>query len=465
MKKLIGLISTFAPGRDWAPSVAERVAAEHLDLKARLEREGYTVADAGNLHRSYGELMSAARELRAKAIQALVVFVGTWAYSNAIAGAALEIGVPVVVWGDATPGTCGLVGAAIAMGGLEEYGAHANLVYGPMDAPETWKRARTLLDAACAVGALKGSVLGVGGGRCMGMLTAITDTNAVRKQFGVEVEAFEQMAVVIRAEEIEAGRVAHCLEWMRSTFGKFIAGEDVLRKQIRLYLAMKDLIAEEGYDFVAARCMPEMLNHYTSFCLAHSFLGDAQDDLGPKERTVFACEGDINAALTMQLLKHLAPDSPVLFSDVSEYNFAEDLVLTCNCGSQPTDFASSKKEVYFETEGVHEHRWKWGGCCPQFVSHSGHATAARLGRKNGRYKMLILSVEVEEQPRARLKESTWQRPHTYFRLNCSKEDFFANLFSNHIHLVYGDCVDKLTEVCRILDVDPIVLNETAPMHE
>ncbi len=457
MEKRIGLISTFAPGRDWAESVVERVSAEHLDLKARLEGEGYIVMDAGSLHRSYEELMSATRELRSKGVQALVVFVGTWAYSNAIAGAALELGVPTVIWGDATPGTCGLVGAAIAMGGLDEYGVHGNLVYGPIDAPETWKRARVLLDAACAVGALRGSVLGVAGGRCMGMLTAVTDTNAVRRQFGVEIESFEQLSVVIRAEEIASDRVEHCLEWMRVTFGKFIAGEDVLRRQIRLYLAMKDLIAEEGYDFVAVRCMPEMLNYYTSFCLAHAFLGDAQDDQGPKERMVFACEGDINAALTMQLLKYLAPESPVLFSDVSEYNFADDLVLTCNCGSQPTDFASSSKEVYFETEGVHEHRWKWGGSCPQFVSRSGHATAARLGRKNGRYRMLIMPVEVEEQPRERLRESTWQRPHTYFRLNCPKEDFFANLFSNHIHLVYGDCVDKLEEVCRILDIDPIVL--------
>ena len=119
MEKRIGLISTFAPGRDWAESVVERVSAEHLDLKARLEGEGYIVMDAGSLHRSYEELMSATRELRSKGVQALVVFVGTWAYSNAIAGAALELGVPTVIWGDATPGTCGLVGAAIAMGGLD----------------------------------------------------------------------------------------------------------------------------------------------------------------------------------------------------------------------------------------------------------------------------------------------------------------------------------------------------------
>lgn len=233
------------------------------------------------------------------------------------------------------------------------------------------ERAQTLLDAACAAMSLRGNVLGVAGGRCMGMLTAVCDPNEVRVKFGVEIDSFEQMAVVGQAEAIAGPRVEHFFTWMQETFGKMIASRDVIEKQIRLYLAMKDLIAKNGYDFVAAKCMPEMLNCYTSFCLAHAILGDAQDDMGPKERTVFACEGDINGALTMQLLKNLAPESPVLFSDISEYDFRNDLVLTCNCGSQPTDFADDKKEVFWEKEGVHEHAWKYGGTCPQYVSRSG----------------------------------------------------------------------------------------------
>lgn len=457
MKKTIGLISTFAPGEYWNPSVAKRVSGEHDELKELLAKNGYDVLDAGSLHRSYSELTSAARELRAKGIYALVVFIGTWAHANAIAAAALEAEVPVIVWGDATPGTCGLVGSAIAMGGMDEYDIHANLVYGPMDAPETIDRAKTLLDAACAVGMLKGNVLGVGGGRCMGMLTAVCDPNEVRRKFGVEIESFEQMAVIERAEQIDEARVEHFFNWMKETFGGFVASRSVINKQIRLYLALKDIIAENEYSFVASKCMPEMLGTYTSFCLAHSILGDAQDDQGAKPRTVFACEGDINAALTMQLLKYLAPDSPVLFSDISEYNFAENLVLTCNCGSQPTDFADDKKEVIWEKEGVHEHKWRYGGACPQYVSRDGRATAARLGRKNGEYQMLIVPVDVVKQPREKLKESTWERPHTFFRPLCDRDAFLQSIRSNHIHLVYGDWVEHLKEICGILGIKPIVL--------
>lgn len=66
--------------------------------------------------------------------------------------------------------------------------------------------------------------------------------------------------------------------------------------------------------------------------------------------------------------------------------------------------------------------------------------------------MLILPVDVVKQPRERLRASTWERPHTFLRLHCDKEKFFADVRSNHIHLVYGDYVEQLKEICAILGI-------------
>ena len=456
-KKTIGLISTMAPDKTWAQEVIERVCSRHGVLKELLTKMGYEVLEEGPIHRSYDEMRDAARLLRAREIQALVIFVGTWTYANAAAAAAMEADVPVVVWGDASPGSCGLVGSTIAMGGMDEMGVHANLVYGAFNDVNTQKRAKMLLDAACAAMALRSAKLGVGGGRCMGMLTAVCDPNEVRKKFGVEIEAFEQMVLIDRAEDIGRDRVEHFSQWLHTTFGKVVAGPDAMDKQIRLYLALKDFCREMGFDFIALKCLPEMANKYTSYCLAHAIMGDAQDDEGKKERFVLACEADLNAALTMQILKNLAPESPVLFTDLTEYNFNLDVLTTCNCGSQPTDFARDKKEVFWEREGVHEHYWKYGGACPQHVAKSGRATIARLGRKNGAYELMIAPAQVVEQPRERLRETVWERPHTYIRLLCKKEEFFQHARSNHVHLVYGDYTEELTEVCGILDIKPVVV--------
>ncbi len=342
---------------------------------------------------------------------------------------------------------------------MAELGVHAHLVYGLFDDAATQARVNSLLTAASAAMGLRGQVLGVGGGRSMGMVTAVCDPNEVRLKFGVEIDHFEQMEVIEQAEAMADDRAAAFLAWMKETFGEIVAAEDVVIRQIRLYLALQDLIAEKDYDFLAVKCLPELPSIYTTFCLAHAILGDSADDQGPKERVVFACEADINAALTMQILKLLA-GGPVLFADLTEYDPEAGILTTCNCGSQPTDFARSKRDVRWEREGVHEFEWQYGGTCPQHVARAGRATLARLSRAAGQYEMLIAPADVVEMPREKLRETIWERPHTYLKLLCERDCFLDAVRSNHIHLVYGDWAAELAEVCAILGIRPVVLPRT-----
>lgn len=455
-KKRIGLVSTFAPGDSWPEETVRRVAATHQVVKKTLEDMGYEVEEDGEVNRTMEDMVRVGRELRYRNIQALVLYVGTWTYANCAAALVREAGVPVVIWADAAPGTCGLVGGAIARGGMDEFGFHANLVYGPFADPETREACRVYLDAACAVSAMRGEKLGLGGGTCMGMVTAVCDPNAVREIFGVEIETFEQMEIVARAEKVEAEEVEQFYRWVEKTFGGIVTSREAMEKQIRLYLAMKQFCRENHYSFVTAKCLPEMANQYTSFCLCHSMMGDREDAFGEKERMVFGCEADINAALTMELLHHLQ-EGPVMFTDLSQYDYEERVLTTCNCGSQPTDFARSKKEVIWEREGVHEHYWKYGGCCPQYVTKEGRVTMARLNRKQGRYEMLIVPARAVYFEREKLKETIWERPHAYFELLCKKEAFFSEVRSNHIHVVYGSYEEELKEICRILGLRAVCL--------
>jgi len=452
----VGLISTMSPDETWAKNVLDRVAASHGVIKRKLEDMGFEVLDEGPLRRSYHEMLSAGRTLRSRGINALVLNVGTWTYANCAAAAAMEADVPVLVLPDAEPGTCGLVGGAIARGAMAEFGIHAKLVYGEPGDVHVKSRIESLLSAACAAKGLRGQVMGLGGGRSMGMVTAVCDPNEVRRKFGVEIDAFEQMEIIDRAEAIPDSEAKPFLDWMKKTFGKILAKETALLKQIKLYLALKAFCTEKGYDFVAVKCLPELPGLFTTFCLAHAILGDAQDDHGAKERFVFACEADINAALTMQILKLLA-GGPVLFTDLTEFNWGQGLLTTCNCGSQPTDFARNKKEVFWEKEGVHEFQWKYGGTCPQHVARAGRATVARLNRSSGKYQMLIAPAEVVEVPRETLKKTIWERPHTFLKLLGDRDAFFDAVRSNHLHLTYGDWANELEEVCNILDIEPIMI--------
>lgn len=455
-KKVIGLVSTFAPGDSWPQETIDRVAATHEVVKAALKDMGYEVEDTGNVNRTMEDMVKAGRELRYRSVQALVLYVGTWTYANCAVALVREAGVPVVIWADAGAGTCGLVGGAIARGGMDEFGFHANLVYGPFDDAATREKCRIYLDAACAVSSMKGEKLGLGGGTCMGMVTAVCDPNVVRDKFGVEIETFEQMEIIARAEKIDDGEAEKFYKWIEESFGGIVTTKEAMMKQIRLYLAMKEFCKENNLSFVSTKCLPEMANQYTSFCLCHSMMGDCEDAFGKKERMVFGCEADINAALTMELLHHLQ-EGPVMFTDLSQYDYKDCVLTTCNCGSQPTDFARDKKEVIWEREGVHEHYWKYGGTCPQYVTKEGRVTMARLNRKQGEYEMLIVPANAVYFDREKLRETIWERPHAYFELLCDKETFFDEVRSNHIHVVYGEYEKELKEICSILGIRAVCL--------
>jgi len=457
MRRVVGLISTMSPDKTWAPEVLERVASTHDVVKAALTELGFEVLDEGRLHRSPAEMAAAGRALRARGVQALALYVGTWTYSNAAAAAALEAAVPIVLWADAMPGTCGLVGATAARGGLAEVGVRAHLVYGRFDDERTRARVRSLLVSACAAMSLRGQVLGLGGGRTLGILTAACDPSDVLRRFGVDIDVFEQLEVIQRAEAMPDSAAEPCLMWIHEAFGEVVALRDVMIRQVKLYLAIQEFARERGYDFLAVRCLPELPGIYTTFCLAHALLGDAEDHTGAKPRMVFSCEADINAALTMQLLLHLT-GGPVLFTDLTEFDLDEGLLVTCNCGSQPTDFAPCKKDVRWEREGVHEFNWRYGGTCPQHVARAGEVTLARLSRCAGEYEMLIAPAEVVEVSRERLRRTIWERPHAFLRLHCDRDRFLDAVRSNHIHLVYGDWRAEVEEMSAVLGVRPVLVD-------
>jgi L-fucose isomerase len=454
--KRIGLITTMSRDTTWAQSVVDGVTRQHGVVKANLEKMGFAVLDEGPLIREYGDMLAAGRSLRARGIHALVLFVGTWTYANCAAAAALEADVPVVIWGDATPGTVGLVGAAITRGGMAELGIYANLIYGEPDDPQALERARVLLQAACAATGLRGQRLGYAGGRSMGMLTAVADPNEVRRKFGVEIDSFEQMEVIERSDGVDEARVRSFYQWMQGRFGPIVAKEDVVLKQIRLYLSLQNIIQERAYDFVAVKCLPELPSLFTTFCLAHAIMGDAQDDQGPKPRTVFACEADLNAAFTMQIL-HLLQDGPVLFADFLEWEKG-GIINLVNCGSQPTDFAVDPKDVRWEIESTHEFQWKYGGTSPQHVTRPGRFTLARLYRESGEYGMMIAPAETIYRDRETFRDFMWERPRSFVRLLCDRNALLDAMRSNHVHAAFGDWVAELEEVCRILGIRAVVVH-------
>jgi L-fucose isomerase len=303
---------------------------------------------------------------------------------------------------------------------------------------------------------MRNTKIGVGGSRCMGMYTAHVDPSELMRRFGVDIDGWEQVDVLRRAESAPAVEVQAMLAWVRKEFGRIEAKAEVLEAQVRMYLALRELIEEKQYDAVCVKCLPELPACHTTFCLPIAILNDRSDHRGPKESVVCGCEADVNGTLTMQLMKTLN-GGPVMFTDVLKLHYDQNEIGMANCGSSATDFAKSKKDVYWVKEGLLEFQWKLGACLPQYITREGRVTLARLSRIAGEYVLLITGGQTVEYPREKLKEINPQHPQSYVRLDPSLATFVDNLRCNHIHFVFGDFVEELKTACWALDIRPIVL--------
>ena len=111
-----------------------------------------------------------------------------------------------------------------------------------------------------------------------------------------------------------------------------------------MYYGAIDLIEEFGYDFCGIKGQRELTEHFATADVAEAFLNDPYHPDGtPKPSIVCSTEADSDAALTMQIFKHLA-GTPVLFADVRHYHADLGLWDLCNSGEHATYFAGRSND-------------------------------------------------------------------------------------------------------------------------
>jgi L-fucose isomerase len=452
----VGLIVTMSPDETWPESFVNRVKSYLPKARQTLSGLGFKVVDCGKIARTGPDMTAQGEQLRREGIHALVIYVGTWTYSSTSVMASMRARVPVVVWANSDIETFGIVGGSIVRGALDEVGVKNFLVYGGFEDARVLKKLKTLCGGIAGATKLRGMVYGEGGSRCMGMYTARIDPSEWMSRFGVDVDGFEQVDVVRKAKSYSDEEAVNFLKWMRKEFGGIEVKDEVMIAQIKMYIALREVIKEKGYDFLSVKCLPELPSCYTTFCVAHALLNDASDDgFGEKCAYVASCEADANGALTMQIMNNITGGT-TMFTDVLYYDYEENMVRMCNCGSQPTDFAKSRKEVTWVTEGLREFDWVLGGACPRYVGKPGKLTIARLSRINREYVMLITTGEALDIPLEKINETNSQQPHVFARLDCSRERFVDALRANHIHVVSGDIKNELITSCEVLGIKPVL---------
>jgi L-fucose isomerase len=445
----------------------------HEQLKEIVQKQCVAIADAleasgavevvrgRQLVNSVRTAKSEALRMVAEDVDGTIFSYGVFSFPNFSAIAAQNGKGPFLLAANLNPDWPGMVAMLASGGALHHLGFDHFRVAGDVKEPAVLAEILTFARCAKVVNSLNGQKYGLIGGRSLGMYSATVSMQDWQQKFGIDIEHLDQSEILRLAETIPGGQVEKAFRWLGGNVGQINYDgvrltEAKLKTQIRHYEATKKLVAMHNLDFVGVKCHYELSRHYCTQCLSAAFMNDPYDWDGPKEPMVFACEADSDAALTMQILK-LLTDNPVLFMDVRHYDREYDVMVFCNCGSESTWYAGKADNPRENLKNVTLYPcleiYAGGGCHVNCMTKAGQATIARLNRTEGKYRMTIIPAEFVELPREKMAETTAEWPHVFAKLPFDHRIFLEKFDANHCHAVYGDHVEELKMICKMLEIE------------
>lgn len=427
------------------------------NAKAALRKSGLKLVEHDLVVASKEEACAAMRKMKLNdQVDAIVLFSGTWVWAAHLAAALRDYaatGKGVLLW--THPGSQGWrpVGGLVMHGALLEIGVEHKFVYGAVTEQDTVDKIVSFARAAHLKSLLNGATLGAFGGRGMGQTCGVADPSQWMRMFGVDIDSRDTTELIRTAEKIPTKRIAALEPRLKKLFGKAPDKGVVNERSIRLYLALKQLVEREKFDFYTIQSFPGLGDDYSATCFAQSMM--LEDGHGTSTL------GDFNTALTVFLLTKLSKER-VYYGDLQHLDKARKEIKIIGDGACPPSLASQLGPAGFAEHGIPT-EGEAGGLSVKLICKVGEGVIARLGRVNGEFQMVVTRASVFEPPRNRVKERLHECgipfwPHGFVTVHCDVEQLLQHWTNEYACLGYGpDLYGALADFCQLTGIKPILL--------
>jgi hypothetical protein len=384
------------------------------------------------------------------AVDAVILFSGTWVWAAHLAGAIRDFaatGKAVLLWTHDGSQGWRPVGGLVMHGGLLEIGVPHKFVYGSADDGETVESIVSFAQAAHVKNMLNVGTVGVFGGRGMGQTCGAADPSQWMRMFGVDIDWRDTTQLIQIAERISPQKISELEPRLKKLFGAAPEKTAVNERSIRLYLALKQIVEAEKFDFYTVQSFPGLGDDYAATCFAQSMM--LEDGHGTSTL------GDLNTALTVFLLTKLSKER-VYYGDLQHVDKRTKEIKIIGDGACPPSLAGKFGPAGFAAHGIPT-EGKAGGVSVKLICKVG------LGRVNGIFQMAITRCTIFEPPsdqiERRLNECGipfW--PHGFVTAHCDIDALIQNWTNEYACLGYGtDLYPALRDFCELTGIIPILL--------
>jgi len=389
-------------------------------------------------------------------LDAVILFSGTWVWAAHMVAAIRDFsfsGKGIILW--TNPGSQGWrpVGGLVLQGGLKEIGIKHRFVYGRYDDPLEIQKIVSYCRASHEKNILNMSTIGVFGGRGMGQTCGVADPSQWMRTFGIDIDSRDTTELVDTAKKISQNEVEEARRLIQPYFSEPIPENEMADRSIRLYLAIKQILKNEGWSTYTIQSFPGLGDVYSATCFAQSMM--LNDGVGTSTLS------DFNTLLTSKLLTDLSEES-IYYGDLQHIDKSTNEIKIIGDGACPPSLAGKLGPAGFAEHGIPT-EGEAGGLSVKLVCKPGEGVLARLGRNNGCFEMVIVSCTIFEPPAEELEKRQLECgipfwPHAFVTAHCDMDQLTANWNNEYAVLGYGKHLyDDLVAFCELTDIKTIAL--------
>jgi L-fucose isomerase-like protein len=436
----IGLIPIARPTFD-VPLAAEMMGR----MRASLDEAGCVVHGPADLVMDLDGLRAAAGELLSEPIDLLLAFQASFADSTMVVDLARTVpGAPLLLWAVPEERTGGRLrlnsfcGINLAAHGLRRAGCTYEYVLAEPEDRQALQKLCTLAHAGRVRRSLRSAKVGRFGLNPDGFEPCTYDGDALAARLGVQVVQRGLSEVFDGARAAAVSAVEPVLANLHERVdGLDELEQEPLRHTLGAYVTLGRLADENSFAGLAVRCWPEFFTELGgAACGAMSLLTD--------EMTPCSCEADVNGTITGLILQGLSGE-PAFGTDMVGWDLERGEAVLWHCGLAPLSMADPDTRP---RTTVHSNRKK--PLLMEFSLKPGRVTIARLSQATGEYRLVVGAGEMQHAPMSYSGTSgvlRFDRPAQEVL-----DTIMAEGLDHHISLTYGDHLDALLALARLLEL-------------
>lgn len=359
--------------------------------------------------------------------------------------------VPLLIWGiGGFTDKTGKLHAPAAGAGVtgfvpivKEMGYTYKIIMEQPDSEHAFAEVADYIHSVSCAKTIKNARIGLIGYADMGLYTCAYDKTALFKKIGIDIENYDGYRIANLMDTFPDEKVKETMQWIKETTkAQNNVPENALERVTRLYLAMKGQADGRQLDAISVKCVDGITKLGFNPCLAQSLLAD-------KDLSVI-CECDAYGLVTSIILSTVTGNTSAF---VEHYEVFDNDVLVGVCGFIPKDFIDGDFEIKAANLGEYN-----TGISNVSKLKCGEVTYGRFYNDNGQFKLFLQHGTTKPNPK--WTELGWEEPTPDFpaallELEMPMNEYLDKVPGQHVIMVFGDYVEKVKDVCKILDIEVV----------